>query len=250
MDIKRVTTGAWVVAGGFVLMIIGMSVHWYKVSASGFSASGGSGWDETLAVFAFLITIVALAAAALDLIPSGVPKLPVPRGLIVMGLGGVSTLFVLIKFVDKPGTGLEGAFGVHVGYSVGIFLSLIASLVIVGGGFLLWKSESAPAATAAWPGGQPAVSPGQAPFSPYAPPQAPVAPPQAPVAPPQAPVAPPQAPVAPPQAGPPPGYQPQAPAAPQAAPQAPGTVFCTSCGAALPSPDAQFCTACGAKRAT
>jgi len=140
MDIKKLSRNDWIVVVGVVLAFIAMFLHWYKVSAMGFSASGGSGWDENLAVLAFIITLVAGVLVMLKAFGANL-KLPVAEGLAVMALGAVSVLFVLIKFIDKPGGGSSYLGSIKIGYSIGIFVALIAAVVVTVGGFLK-NSES------------------------------------------------------------------------------------------------------------
>jgi hypothetical protein len=49
-----------------------------------------------------------------------------------MGLGDLVALFAIIGFLDKPGGGVEniGDLGLKVGYGVGIYLTLIAGLLL------------------------------------------------------------------------------------------------------------------------
>ena len=137
MDLTKVSRNDWIVVGGFIVALVGLSMHWYSVSAGPASGGFGSGWDSALGVFVFILTLVA-AALALSRAFAPAFKLPVPLALAIMVLGGLSTLFVIIKIIDKPGgLGLVG-----IGYSVGIFIALIGAAVVTLGGFLK-NSESA-----------------------------------------------------------------------------------------------------------
>jgi hypothetical protein len=136
MDLTKVSRNDWIVVGGFIVALVGISMHWYSVGAGCISFSAGSGWDYGLGVFVFILTLV---AAALALSRAFAPsfKLPVPLALAIMVLGGLSTVFVIIRIIDKPGGGI-----VKVGYGIGIFVTLIGAAAVTLGGFLK-NSESA-----------------------------------------------------------------------------------------------------------
>ena len=142
MDVSKLKTNDWIVLAGTALGFIAMFLHWYSVSVMGVSqGSGGSGWDESLAVLGFFAMLAAGAICLLKAFGVDLP-LPVSEGLAVLALGALSVLIVLIKFIDKPGGG-GNFFGVEVkiGYSVGIFIMLVAAALVALGGFLK-NSES------------------------------------------------------------------------------------------------------------
>lgn len=135
MNIKKLSRNDWIVLFGFVLTLVGLSSAWYTINVLSLSASL-SGWHGA-GIIVFLLTFLASALVLLKAIPSVTVILPVSEAPIVMVLGGVSVLLVAIKFLDKPG----GMGVVSVGYGFGIFLTLIATVVIATGGYLK-NSES------------------------------------------------------------------------------------------------------------
>jgi hypothetical protein len=54
----------------------------------------------------------------------------VPESLVVIGLGALSTIFVLIRLISIP----DEFYGA--GRGIGIFISLIASLLVIAAGLL------------------------------------------------------------------------------------------------------------------
>jgi len=142
MDVSKLKTNDWIVAGGTLLATIGMFLDWYKVTAFGMSASGESGWGQTWAVLGWLCLVAATGICLAKAFGVELP-LPTPEGLTVLVLGGVAVLCVLIKFVDKPDVGGGSLFGseISVGYAVGIFFTLIGAAGAAVGGFLKNKES-------------------------------------------------------------------------------------------------------------
>jgi hypothetical protein len=100
----------------------------------------GSGEGPTTAVIAWhtgalgkLVFFIGLAVLALVLLRESGIELPatVPESLVVIALGALSTVFVLIRLIDVP----DEFFGWR-GRGIGIFISLIASLLVIAAGLL------------------------------------------------------------------------------------------------------------------
>ncbi len=73
-------------------------------------------------------------------------KSPVQPGVIVAGLGALSTILIAYRIVHHPSGGAGGTVGsVHVSYSygikLGIWLGLIAAVGIAYGGYLAMQDE-------------------------------------------------------------------------------------------------------------
>jgi hypothetical protein len=100
----------------------------------------GSGPGPTTSVIAWhtgalgkLVFFIGLAILALVVLREAGIELPatVPESLIVIALGALSTVFVLIRLISVP----DEFFGWR-GRGIGIFISLIASLLVVAAGLL------------------------------------------------------------------------------------------------------------------
>ncbi|HXY85320.1 MAG TPA: hypothetical protein VEH52_07530 [Gaiellaceae bacterium] len=131
----RPLTGVWTWGGqltwvaGLVLAISSFT-GWYVGDGQGVTTAV-IGWHTgTLGKLVFFIGLAVLAIVALR--ESGI-ELPatVPESLVVIALGSLSTIFVLIRLISIPDT----FFGWR-GRGIGIFISLIASLLVIVAGLL------------------------------------------------------------------------------------------------------------------
>src|SRR3989442_7994633 len=77
-----------------------------------------------------VLAIVALREAGIELPAS------VPESLVIIALGSLSTIFVLIRLISIPDT----FYGWH-SRGIGIFISLIASLLVIVAGLLRAAEE-------------------------------------------------------------------------------------------------------------
>ncbi len=132
LALAKISPSAWIVAGGFLLTVLGISLRWYTTDYGVQGLIATNGWHYGLAVVAFHLT---LGAAALALIGAFAPSF-FPTGRAIMVLGGLAVVFVLIRIVDKT-TGLPGMSGVMAGpYGVGIFLAFVGAAIVTLGGFV------------------------------------------------------------------------------------------------------------------
>src|SRR6058998_4278543 len=115
---------------GLVLSLSAFT-DWYTGSGSVGPTIGVIGWHTgALGKLVFfiglaVIALVALREAGIELPPT------VPESLIVIALGSLSTIFVLIRLISIP----DEFFGWR-GRGIGIFISLIASLLVIAAGLL------------------------------------------------------------------------------------------------------------------
>jgi hypothetical protein len=120
-------TITWV--SGLVLMLSPF-MGWYSGSGLGVSLSV-IGWHTgTLGKLVFfiglaIVVLVAARARGFDL-PGALPE-----SLIVIALGGLATVFVLIRVISIPDAVLPAD-----NRGIGIWIALIAALGVIGGGLL------------------------------------------------------------------------------------------------------------------
>jgi hypothetical protein len=120
-------TLTWV--SGLVLAISAFT-GWYSGGGQGVTTAV-IGWHTgTLGKLVFFIGLAVLAIVALR--EAGI-ELPatVPESLVVIALGSLSTIFVLIRLISIP----DEFFGWR-GRGLGIFISLVASLLVIAAGLL------------------------------------------------------------------------------------------------------------------
>jgi hypothetical protein len=117
----------WV--AGLVLTISAFT-DWYVGSGPGPTTSV-IGWHT--GALGKLVFFIGLAVLALVILRESGIELPatVPESLVVIALGALSTVFVLIRLISVP----DEFFGWR-GRGIGIFISLLASLVVVVAGLL------------------------------------------------------------------------------------------------------------------
>lgn len=125
---------------------------WYGATTSspiGTLKIGGdsSGWQTfTNSRWLWLLTIiVALGSVAVEARERRRESSLEP-GVIVTGLGGLSSLFILYRIIDHPTGGATAVVGLsHLSYSygikIGIWLALLAALAVAAGGYLQMRTE-------------------------------------------------------------------------------------------------------------
>lgn len=152
LDISRLRRSDRVIGiGSIALFIFMFFFKWYGYSGNAPSINGVNvsssyainGWHTfTVNRWIWLITIVvALGAVAIS---AGVLQLksPVQPGVLVAGLGALSTLTILYRIVHHPTANASfGSFHASVGIKIGIWLGLIAAAVLTYGGYLAMRDE-------------------------------------------------------------------------------------------------------------
>ena len=124
---------AWL--GGLVLALSSF-MSWYTFDADvGFTVSI-TGWHTgVLGKLVFFVGLAVLAFLALR--ASGVELPPsVPGGMVVAGLGLLGTIFVLVRVISIPDDFSPA------GRSIGLWISLLAGLLLVAAGLLRSAEEA------------------------------------------------------------------------------------------------------------
>lgn len=117
---------AWMAA---VVYTLSPFLGWYTGSFDGLRVSV-VGWDTgAIGKLALLVGLAALAvlgvrAAGIELPPT------VPVGMVIAFLGGVATVFILIRIASKPDDYVE------LGRAIGLWISLVAAVLLVVAGLL------------------------------------------------------------------------------------------------------------------
>ena len=113
-----------------LILALSTLMGWY-VSVGGEPTYAVIGWHT--GTVAKIVLVIGLAVIALHLLHTAGIELPatVPESLVVIGLGALSTIFVLIRLIAVP----DSLFGWD-GRGIGIFISLFASLAVIAAGLL------------------------------------------------------------------------------------------------------------------
>ena len=119
---------AWL--GGLVVTL-GSFMGWYTISGDPRGALSVIGWNTgTIGKLVFLVGLAVLVLLSLRAFGVELPP-TVPDGMVVAGLGFAGTILVLIRLFDIP-----ERFEPAVGRGLGLWLSLLASLVLIAAGLL------------------------------------------------------------------------------------------------------------------
>jgi hypothetical protein len=195
MDRSTVGPGPLIAGASGILLIIFMFFGWFELT--GVSVSGG-GLEETVSgdqllsslseqgfddatvnawqafsLIDIVLFIAALAGIGLAVLAATGARLqlPVPAGIVVAALGGLSVILILIRIISPPD--LLDHFGASVpegidaeadiGRKIGVWLGLLAAIGITIGGLLGMREEAEAAGTTAAPrrdvGGAPPPAP-------------------------------------------------------------------------------------------
>jgi hypothetical protein len=122
---------AWL--GGLVLALSSF-MSWYTVPNEGFTASV-TGWHTgALGKLVFFIGVAVLALLILRATGFELPP-NFPVGMVVAGLGALGTVFTLVRLISIPDD-FVGA-----GRSIGLWISLLAALLLIAAGLLQSADE-------------------------------------------------------------------------------------------------------------
>ena len=116
------------------MLALSSFMSWYTVSPDGFTASITAWHTGLLGKLIFFIgvavlTLLVLHATGIDLPPS------VPLGMVIAGLGALATVFVLVRLISIPDDFAPA------GRSIGIWISLLAALLLIAAGLLRSAEE-------------------------------------------------------------------------------------------------------------
>ncbi len=117
-----------------VVLALSAFTGWYSGEGEGVTVSV-IGWHTgVLGKLVFLIGVLAILVVALRQWGFDLPA-AVPESLVVIGLGALSTIFVLVRAISIPD---EFFFA---GRGIGLWISLLASVALIGAGLLQASEE-------------------------------------------------------------------------------------------------------------
>jgi hypothetical protein len=140
-DTKRLSKLDWAVIGAAGLSFISLFLPWYGFSEAIYSASV-SGWNTSYGWLGGLLIIAAGVYLAMVRSEVNLSSMPLTPAVVVLGASALGTLIVIIRWITLP-SGHVGTLGTGFSYGprVGIFLTIIAGLVQVGGAFTLFRAS-------------------------------------------------------------------------------------------------------------
>ena len=123
---------AWV--AGLVLAVSAFTGWYSGTQADGLTLSV-LGWHT--GALGKLVFFIGLAALILEALREAGIELPatVPESLVLIALGSLATIFVLIRLISIPDVFFPAGRG------IGIFISLIAAIALIGAGLLRAAEE-------------------------------------------------------------------------------------------------------------
>jgi hypothetical protein len=141
MDWSQVSRSQWMVAAGTICAVIGtLILDWYSFSVTfpgiGTISHGFNAWDvNAIGKLAVLGSLVMLAGAVLMFIPNP-PQLPFSLPMAMLAASAFTALMVVLEFIDH-----------HSGTSIGLWLTLVASIVAAYGAFAMGGRLAMPSST-------------------------------------------------------------------------------------------------------
>ncbi len=118
-----------------LILAISAFTDWYAGGGQGVTTAV-IGWHTgALGKLVFFIGLAVLGLVALREAGIDLPA-TVPESLVVLGLGSLATIFVLIRLISIPDEFLPAS-----GRGIGIWISLLASLAVIGAGLLKASEE-------------------------------------------------------------------------------------------------------------
>lgn len=144
---------AWAMLGGGFLILVGIFLNWFTVSASiaGFSASasesGTGDWTGIVALIASLVAIGGGGSAILMADPA------IKRYSLIAGAtaGVIALIVIVVAFfrannvgIDLPQEGQLGAAAIDGKAAVGLYISFLGAVIATVGGALAMRGQQPP----------------------------------------------------------------------------------------------------------
>ena len=150
MDLKKLTTNDWIIAGGCIAMFIGVFLPWMGVDICIF----GSCVSDSVNGFHYFLQgtipwLLAIAILAVMIIRKFVPNVNLPDKLgnftwnqVILAASGLSAVLVVLRL-------LMGDSGAD--RKIGLFLSAAGTIAMVVGSFLKYQANEEETGTASGP---------------------------------------------------------------------------------------------------
>jgi hypothetical protein len=139
--VDKLSTGDKLIMGGGIAYLIFMFFPWYGVDGGG----SNSGWDYFLGGIVPLILIAVMVAhvGVTTFSDTELPEPPVPWNQVHRGLGVAAAVIVLLRVIIGSDVEVPFVGDFELDRQIGLFLALIAAVVVAAGGFT--RDETGPA---------------------------------------------------------------------------------------------------------
>jgi hypothetical protein len=119
-----------------IVLTLSAFMGWYSIGGDVRGTLSVTGWNTgAVGKLVFLVGIAVLVLLALRALGVELPP-QVPIGMVIAGLGVVATILVIIRLIDIP-----ERFEPSVGRSLGLWISLLAALLLIVAGLLKSADE-------------------------------------------------------------------------------------------------------------
>jgi hypothetical protein len=119
-----------------IVLTLSAFMGWYSIGGDVRGTLSVTGWNTgAVGKLVFLVGIAVLVLLALRALGIELPP-QVPVGMVIAGLGVVGTILVIIRLIDIP-----ERFEPSVGRSLGLWISLLAALLLIVAGLLKSADE-------------------------------------------------------------------------------------------------------------
>ena len=120
-----------------IVLTLSAFMSWYSIGGDVRGTLSVTGWNTgAIGKLVFLVGLAVLVLLSLRAFGVELPP-QVPLGMVIAGLGFVGTLLVLIRLIDIP-----ERFEPSVGRSIGIWISLLAALLLIAAGLVKSADEA------------------------------------------------------------------------------------------------------------
>lgn len=124
---------AWLAA---IVLTLSAFMGWYTIEADLRGTLSVTGWNTgTIGKLVFVVGLAVLVILSLRVFGVELPP-TVPSGMAIAFLGFVGTIFVVYRLIDIP-----ERYEPAVGRSIGIWISLLAALLLIAAGLLKSADE-------------------------------------------------------------------------------------------------------------
>jgi hypothetical protein len=119
-----------------IVLTLSAFMGWYSIGSDARGTLSVTGWNTgAVGKLVFLVGLAVLILLSLRALGVELPP-QVPSGMVIAGLGVVATILVIIRLIDIP-----ERFEPSVGRSLGVWISLLAALLLIVAGLLKSADE-------------------------------------------------------------------------------------------------------------